>query len=141
MSTYDLKARYREYMEEIWNQRNLDALDRYFTADIVDHAAPPGQVAGLLGLEQTMSMFLEAFPDWQTTIEDMIVEGDNLVVRISYTATHRGVFFGIAATGRRIDSGGTHILRFEGDKMAEHWSHSDDLRMMQQLGVIQMLGQ
>jgi steroid delta-isomerase-like uncharacterized protein len=141
VSADDLKARYREYMDVIWSQRNLDALHHYFTEDMLDYAAPPGQAPGLEGLRATMSMFFEAFPDWQTTIEDVIVEGDKLVARIAYTATHRGVFFGIPATGRRIDSGGTHIFRFEGGKMAEHWSHSDDLRMMQQLGVIQMMGQ
>jgi steroid delta-isomerase-like uncharacterized protein len=141
MSEHDLKARYRRYIEAVWEQKNLAAMDDFFTDDTVDHAAPPGQGPGLAGLQQTFAMFFEAFPDWHITIEDMIAEDDKLVARISYTGTQRGSFFGIPATGRQIDSGGTHTLRFEGGKMAEHWSHSDDLRMMQQLGVIQMPGQ
>jgi steroid delta-isomerase-like uncharacterized protein len=141
MATDNLKELYREYIEVVWHQRNLAAMDRYFTDDTVDHAAPPGQGPGLAGLKVSFAMIQEAFPDWHITIEDMITEGDKLVARMAYTGTHRGPFFGIPATGRRIDSSGTHTLRYVGDKMAEHWSHSDDLRMMQQLGVVQMPGQ
>jgi steroid delta-isomerase-like uncharacterized protein len=141
MATDNLKQLYQEYIEAIWHQRDLAAMDRYFTEDTVDHAAPPGQAPGLAGLKVTFAMIQEAFPDWHITIEDMIVEGDKLVARMSVTGTHRGPFFGIPATGRRIATSGTHTLRYAGGKLAEHWSHSDDLRMMQQLGVVQMPGQ
>jgi steroid delta-isomerase-like uncharacterized protein len=141
MSDHDLKSCYRAYVNAIWDQKNLDAMESFFTDDHIDHMAPPGQAPGIAGLRQTFAMFFEAFPDWQISIDDMIAEGDKLVVRISYTATHRGPFFGIPATGRQIRSGGTHTLRYVGNKIAEHWGHSDDLGMMQQLGVIQMPGQ
>jgi steroid delta-isomerase-like uncharacterized protein len=141
MATDSLKQLYQEYIEAVWHQRDLATMERYFTDDIVDHAAPPGQGPGLAGLRASFAMIQAAFPDWHITVEDMVEEGDKLVTRIAFTGTHRGPFFGIPATGRRIASGGTHTLRYADGKMAEHWSHSDDLGMMQQLGVVQMPGQ
>ncbi len=61
-------------------------------------------------------MFLEAFPDFHITIEDLIAEGDKLVARVSFTGTHRGVYHGIPATNRAIASSGTHIVRYVGKR-------------------------
>ncbi|XYI00144.1 ester cyclase [Sorangium sp. So ce1128] len=141
MSTHDLKSLYREYVETVWHKKNVDAAGDYFADDVVDHAAPPEQGPGLAGLKKTFAMFLEAFPDFRITIEDLIAEGDKLVARVSFTGTHRGAYHGIPATNRRVESGGTHIVRFVGKKVAEHWAHSDDLRTRQQLGLIPTPGQ
>lgn len=141
MSTHDLKSLYREYVEEVWHRRNIAAADEYFTDDVVDHAAPPQQGPGLAGLKATFAMFLEAFPDFHITIEDLIAEGDKLVARVSFTGTHRGAYHGIPATNRAIASGGTHIVRYVGKRVAEHWAHSDDLRTRQQLGLLPAPGQ
>ena len=137
----NLKTLFAEYIEEIWNQKNLAAMDKYFTADIVDHDAPPGQKPGLTGLKETMTMMQAAFPDWRVVIEKAVEEGDTVVARIRSSGTHQGNFFGIPATGRPFKATGIHILSYRDGKMSEHWGNSDDLGMMQQLGVIKMSGQ
>jgi steroid delta-isomerase-like uncharacterized protein len=137
----DLKALYRRYIEHVWNEKNIAAMDDYFSDDIIDHAAPPGQEPGLAGLKGTFAMFFEAFPDLHVTLENQVVEGDTVVARITLRGTHRGPFFGIPATGRRIERGSMHLLRCANGKMVEHWGYGDDLGLMNQLGAIQMLGQ
>lgn len=141
MSNKSLKELYREYIEEIWNRKNLAAMDKYFTPDIVDHDAPPGQKPGLEGLKETFAMMQAAFPDWRIVIEKEVEEGDTVVTRIRTSGTHQGNFFGMPATGRQFQSKGIHILRYQDGKMAEHWGNSDDLGMLHQLGAIQMVGQ
>lgn len=136
----DLKALYQGYIEQVWNAKNLAAIDQYFSGDMIDHAAPPGQGPGLAGLKETFAMFFEAFPDLHVTLENQVVEGDTVVARITLRATHRGPFFGIPATGRRIERGSMHMLRCKDGKMVEHWGYGDDLGLMNQLGAIEMQG-
>jgi predicted ester cyclase len=136
-----LKQIYREYIELMWHQRRLDLAERFFTSDTLDHSGPPGQRTGIEGLTETFRMIQAAFPDWRITVDIEVAEGNMLVTRIGTSGTHTGEpFFGIPASGRSFRSTGTHILRFEGGKMAEHWSNADDLGLMMQLGAIQLPG-
>lgn len=140
MAEHALKALYREYVDVVWNRKNLAAMDRYFTQDTVENDPPPGLEPGLAGLKALFGMFFAAFPDAQVTVEKQVAEGDTLVARLTFRGTQRGTFFGIPATNRHVTVSQTHILRYTDGKIAEHWGNSDDLSMMQQLGVIQMLG-
>ena len=81
-------------------------------------------------------MSLGAFPDARVTVEDQVAEGDKVVSRWTATGTHTGDLMGIPPTERRIEISGITINRFSGGKIAEDWYQSDDLGMMQQLGVI-----
>jgi steroid delta-isomerase-like uncharacterized protein len=79
---------------------------------------------------------LNAFPDWNCTIEDMVAEGDRVVARMTIRGTHRGEFRGIPATGKKIKLGTVAIARFSGGKFVEGWGYYDRLDLMQQLGAI-----
>ena len=74
--------------------RNPAALDEFIHPDADDHSAPAGMTSGTEGSKQTMNMFLAAFPDMHVTIEDMIAEGDKVVVRHTFHGTHTGNFQG-----------------------------------------------
>jgi predicted ester cyclase len=134
------KEVYSEYLHVVWEQKNLAALEKYYAADFVDHAAPPGLPPGLAGARQLITMLQSAFPDYSVAIELQVSEGDLLVARLAESGTQRGILHGVPPTGRRIKTSSTHIIRFSGSKMCEHWSNRDDLGMMQQLGVIHLLG-
>jgi predicted ester cyclase len=51
------------------------------------------------------------------------------------TATHRGPFQGIAPTGRPVTIVSMDLVRFEGEKMAEHWGARDDWSILRQIGA------
>ena len=140
MSVEENKASMRRFVEECINGKNLGALDQYITADFVDHSAPPGTPPGLEGARQTFSMIMDAFPDFRVTIDDLVAEGDQVAGRATAQGTHRGEFMGMQPTGKRFEIAEMHIIRMAGGKMAEHWESSDQLGMMQQLGVIPAQG-
>ncbi len=71
----------------------------------------------------------------------MIAEGDKVVVRGTWSGTHKGEFMGIAPTGKSVSFGVIDIVRIAGGKVVEHWGQMDNLRMMQQLGVIPAPGE
>jgi predicted ester cyclase len=70
------------------------------------------------------------------TIEDVISEGDRVVVRSTNSGRHVGNFLGIPPTGRSCAIAGIDIYRMEHGRMAEHWHVIDQLAMLQQLGLM-----
>ena len=139
MSAEENKALLQRAYEQIFNQGNLDQIDEIFSVAFVDHEAPPPGMEGLDGIEvlrQFVKVSRDAFPDLQFTAEDMIAEGDKVAARYTMRGTHQGEFMGVAPTGNQIAVTGIDIVRFEGGKMVEHWANSDELGMMQQLGLV-----
>ncbi len=120
---------------------DLAVLDAIIDADVIDHAAFPGQPPGLEGVKEGFAVFRAAFPDLQITVEDMIAAADTVVSRITISGTQHGTFFGIPPTGRRVSISGIHIHQIDGGKVSEHWGCNDDLGMLQQLGAIPAPGQ
>ncbi|HXJ96190.1 MAG TPA: ester cyclase [Terriglobia bacterium] len=77
-----------------------------------------------------------AFPDFHFALEDMIVEGNKVALRIPFTGTHQGKFWGLEPTGKTIHVTETLILRIEGGKIAEMWEDYGEYGMRMQLGLI-----
>jgi predicted ester cyclase len=81
-------------------------------------------------------MFRSAFPDVRATIDDLIAEGDKVVVRSTWHGSHKGDFFGIPPTGKDFTLTAIDIVRVVDGKVVEHWGNEDDLGMLAQLGIV-----
>ena len=130
------KAIFRRFVEDVVNRQNVAALDGLIGPSWLDHNPPPGGDPGLEGMKQMMGMFFSAFPDLHSNIYMLAAEGDVVAGRMTTTGTHQGDFMGIAATGKQVSFTETHLVRIANGKAVEHWGNSDDLAMMQQLGVV-----
>jgi len=138
MSTEDNKALVQQFFEQVINLRNLAALDQFVSPNAVNHTVPAGMPQGP---SQFLSLHLNAFPDVQATVEDLLADGDKVVARVSYSGTQQGAFRGISPTGKQIAVMGINIFRIADSKMVEHWGLSDRISALQQLGVVPPLGQ
>jgi predicted ester cyclase len=82
-------------------------------------------------------MTMAAMPDYHVTIEDMLAEGDQVVVRFSFTGTHTGAdFIGLAPSGKQVNVTGISIFRLANGKIIEHRAEEDQLGLLQQLGAM-----
>jgi predicted ester cyclase len=91
MSAEENKAVLRREVEELYNHTgNLDVVEEIFSPDYVSHEPTSGEVRGIEGARQFAATFREAFPDLQNTIEDMVAEGDTVVMRFRGSGTHLG---------------------------------------------------
>ncbi len=137
MPTEENKDILRRFFEEVHNGRNLDLVDELVAVDEVHYdvgtTAMPG---GPEIVKQAFAMLNRAFPDHHHSIEEMIAEGDKVVVRITWSGTHEGEFMGIPPTGKSFSMTHTHTFRIADGKIIEHRVNRDDLGMMRQLGVI-----
>jgi steroid delta-isomerase-like uncharacterized protein len=129
-------------MEEVFNRGNISLVDELFAPDFVEHEElPPGIPPGREAVKQLPTMFRSAFPDFKVTIDDVIAEGDKVVVRSTWSGTHKGEFMGIPPTGKSVSFGVFDTIRIAGGKFVEHWGQMDTIGMMQQLGVIPAPGE
>ncbi|PLS83829.1 MAG: ester cyclase [Actinobacteria bacterium] len=126
----------RGLIEEVWNEGNVGAVDRYFAPDYVDHNPLPGQVEGPEGYKQSVGAIRDAFPDLHLTLEDILGEGDRVAFRYTMRGTHQGPFMGIPPTGNPFSVTGMIFARVAEGKAAERWANLDTLGLMQQLGAI-----
>jgi steroid delta-isomerase-like uncharacterized protein len=136
MSTEENKAIVRNFCEELFNQKRVDRADEFVAPDYVDHDALPGQAPGLEGAKQKWAMYFAAMADMRFRIEEMVAEGDKVVVRWTGEGTQQGELLGIPPTGKSIRIGGISIYRLAEGKITEDSEHWDKLGLMQQLGAI-----
>jgi steroid delta-isomerase-like uncharacterized protein len=120
---------------EIVSQRNPDLIEEFYPAEFVWHE-PDRDIRGYEQAKQFVSTFLEAFPDINISVDDVIAEGDKVVSRYTIRGTHQGETqeFG-PPTGRQMELEGITIHRFEDGKIVEEWERYDNLSALQQLGI------
>lgn len=121
--------------EAIWHRGDLSQIDVLFTPDFVRHD-PGRELRGTEQNRQSISGQRAAFPDLRFTTDDLIAEGDKVVVRYHFEGTHLGEFQGMPPTQRHVTYTGILIYRLADGKIAEQWTEIDLMGLLRQLGVI-----
>jgi predicted ester cyclase len=71
----------------------------------------------------------------QLPIEDVIAEGEKVLVRLRVKGTHGGALMGLPATGKPIDIGVMDLFQIRDSKLIEHWALLDNLGLLRQIGA------
>ena len=131
MSLEKHKAIARRYQEEVWGKGDLALLDELLAPDFVDHSLPVGMDPSFAGAKRAVKGAHDAFPDGHWTVEDLIAEGEKVVIRWKMQATHEHQFRGIAPGGKPVTVTGITILCITNGKIAERWVNWDSLALRQ----------
>ncbi len=107
-----------------------------YDASLIAHGFPANLPANFEGVKIFYNALWTAFPDSHVEFDDIVIQGDKLAVRFTFSGTHRGDFLGIPATGKKVKVDGMRFFRFIGTKAVEMWNLVDMLSMMQQVGAI-----
>jgi len=135
MSVEDNKAFARRIYKAI-NAGNLDLFDELISEGFVEHEVLPGlPTIGPEAPKAVLGMFRAAFPDIQFTADDMIGEGDKVVVRGTVSGTHKGEFMGMPPTNKSFKINFIDILEIHDSQGTAHWGMTDQAAMMEQLGL------
>jgi steroid delta-isomerase-like uncharacterized protein len=138
MGAEENRALARRWFEEVFNGQDLAVMDEIVAPDIVNHAGRDlVTLSGREGYRTLIRQLLTAFPDWHSTIDDMIAEDDRIVIRTTVRGTHRGEYRGVPPTGRRFTWEHIHIFKVVDGKLAEHWACRNDVGLLQQLGAFE----
>jgi steroid delta-isomerase-like uncharacterized protein len=137
MSIEGNKSIVRRIVAEVWNRANLDAADELFAANFTRNGE---KSLGPEGVKAIMSGVTAAMPDLEYTIDDLIAEGDKVVVRWFARGTHTGEWqrpgMGLLApTGRQITLRAMNLFRIDDGKAAEVWEFGDSIGFLRQIGA------
>jgi predicted ester cyclase len=133
MTSIDNKAVARRVLEEIFPANDDDALREVISDQFVNHEAPEGTPPGLGAITMFMHLLNRAFSEQHWRVDDVIAEGDKVVLRCTHSGLHTGDYFGLAPTGRRFAYKQMHIIRIVDGKGVEHWAVRDDASLLRQL--------
>jgi steroid delta-isomerase-like uncharacterized protein len=122
----------RRWFDDVWNKRREATITEILHPDAVGHLE--GLVTrGVAEFVTARAFLIGAFPDLRIAIDDMVCEGDNVVVRWAVTGTHQGDNLGIPATGKPVAFRGITWLRFANGRLVEGWDSWNQGRLMQEL--------
>jgi steroid delta-isomerase-like uncharacterized protein len=127
----------RRFIEEAFNDGNLDVIDEVTADGFVNHDPLAGDQDAQAGKQQ-IAAYRAAFPDIHITVEDVIEAGDQVCMRWTGEGTFENEFMGLQPTGQKGDPvRGISIDRFDADgKIAESWSQWDTLTLLRNVGAI-----
>ncbi|MCA1730005.1 MAG: ester cyclase [Actinobacteria bacterium] len=126
----------RRYLD-VFEQGNIELLDELLAPDYINHSpATPDLPTGPEGVKAVVTMFRSAIPDLRVVVDDMIAEGDKVATRYTLEGTHESELFGVPPTSRQLSIKSITVEQVSDGRIRDHWRVTDELGMMQQLGVI-----
>jgi predicted ester cyclase len=111
----EMKNFVRQHFDDFVNRKLSDVALKNFSEDFLDHDEPGGAVVGPLAAKTMMEHAYQRWPDLHVTVEDILAEGDKVMVRNVWTATEK-------SSGKKIQFGGFVLWRFANRKIVERWA-------------------
>jgi predicted ester cyclase len=85
-------------------------------------------------LKQHIALYEASFPGYWLEAEDLIAEGDRVVVRGTVRGVHRGALMDIPPTGREVAVPIFITYRISNGKIVQHWMLVDMPELLRQIG-------
>ena len=136
------RAVQRAYLDGM-NGKDPAVIERIFAPDYVCHfPAGQGEVRGIENFKATLFDFLNAFDHLVFTVEQLLADGDRVVLRWSARGKHTGDYRGIPptrvipATGKDISMSATDIYRLVDGRIVEEWNTFDGYDVLHQMWAL-----
>ena len=120
---------------DAFSKKDPALLDRILSKNWVDIPPAPDQPPGPAGARQILVELTTAFPDLDITIEDVLQEGNKVIVRSKISGTQRGALMGFPAKNRKMSIQAIDIHEFKDGKIVRTWHTEDWMSGLHQLGV------
>ena len=120
-----------------WNSHDLDSVSRFYADDYA--GVDVGQREphrGPNGIREFLKLYLNAFPDYYFTADEMIIEGSRAVLLWTARGTHRGSVMNIPPTGRSINVRGVSVLMIEDSKVKNATYIWDVAGLLRNIGLL-----
>jgi steroid delta-isomerase-like uncharacterized protein len=128
------KALVRRFYEELWNAWRVDVADEILAPGVSFRGSLGSSVSGREEFKAYVERVRLAFPDWHNQIDELLVVGDRVVARLTWSGTHNGPLGNVQATGARVSYVGAAFFRIAHAKIAEAWIVGDTQELWRALG-------
>ncbi|HVU13563.1 MAG TPA: ester cyclase [Phototrophicaceae bacterium] len=132
------KACVQRFYDEVIGNGDVSVIDELMCSEFVHHGdALFPYIGGSEAIKAGVGGVKAAYPDGHTVIQDMVADGDVVVVLLDWHGTHKGPFMGKAPTGKVHHWGGISTYRFNDEgKIIERWANQDVIPQLIDLGLI-----
>ena len=132
-----METKYKMIYNDVLNELisgKTDDLDKYVTSDFIEHDPSPvmSKQTGVERIKEDFAAYHKTFPDMKAKVHSIAVSGDMLFAYLTFTGTTSEPYMGMPA-GHQMTMNSVDLIRFKGDKAAEHWgftSNEDIMKMM-----------
>ena len=124
-----------DFIADVLNGHNGDRAGGYFTEDMTWHGGTVGTVTGRDAVAGLMTMVVTAIPDLHAELQDIVVQGDKVVVRLVVNGTQKGDLVGISASGKPVRWDAIDVYRIKNGKIAEEWAAEDFTAFLNDTGT------
>lgn len=129
-----------KFTDEVINKHNIAMIDSLVAPDYMEHQADPNYSPDRAGLKKSMEDFAKGFPDANSKINFMMADSDRVMIEYTLTGTNTGSMMSMPATGKKMNIEGVDIVRFKDGKAIEHWGFMEEMKLMQQMGMMPAMG-
>ena len=120
---------------DAFSKKDPALLDQILSKDWVDIPPAPNQPPGPPGAKQILMELTTAFPDLDIKIEDVLQDGNKVIVRSTISGTQRGALMGFLAKTRQMSIQAIDIHEFKDGRIVRTWHTEDWMTGLRQLGV------
>lgn len=135
MTEPENERRVRSLIANVLNKKRYGTITEYCRDDVVMHRPGGIDEVGTDAYIEHYRQLHRAFPDFHATIEDVLVDGDRIGLRLGLTGTHESELLGRAPTGTSVSFSAQIIYRLSDGRIAEEWHESDRLGLLRELGA------
>ena len=122
--------------DQLWATRDAEGLAATYSEGCKVTSPIFGDLKGRAAIAQSHIRLFEAFPDWNLTTGELIIDGHRVVQEFKVTATHVGEFMGLAGTGRKVQFDGVRIMTIADGLITEERRLYDFTLLLMQVGVL-----
>ena len=126
----------RRNTEEVQGGGDFELFEELFSPNFVDHTPQPGGTPDREGARRLYVTLRNAFPDFHADIHWQVADGDLVTTYKTYHGTHRGLFLGVAPTGRTVQFETVDAMRVKDGQIVEHWGVANLYKVLEQLGAL-----
>lgn len=133
MEARQMEIVFRRVISEVFNKQNFAVLPELFNPDFIEHQF--GLQSTLAGIQADIEYLHTSFPDFSLTIDELATVGDKVWARMTARGTNTGGFMG-PPNGKTFAISVFDLVRFENDRIVEHWGSPDRFALIAQLGLL-----
>lgn len=124
-----------ELMSDYFDLRNGDLSKLDVLAESFTFYLPFDEIRGRDATEASQHEQASAFPDYELSVDDMLVGDDGAMWEWTLTATFEGEWQGHAPTGGSVELTGMSKTVIKDGKVQENWAYFDPQALFDQLGI------
>ena len=128
--------RMRYFVEQVQRQGRLDLIDALVHPGFRNHTVVPGQRDDRQGVRETTAAMHEAFSGLRVEVLHCVADGDLVATHKLFRGSHTGAWFGIPASGNRVEFRVIDLVRYRDGQLFEHWAVADAVTLLRQIGTL-----